>query len=109
MDKQESWKRTDEIEIDLMDLLRRVCGQWKRIVLCAAACAVLLGGYGWIRGTESTDAEVPAALEDVELTEDEQKAVEDAVQLAKDNQELETYLENSLLMQALAQFNRLCL
>ncbi len=100
MDKQESWKRTDEIEIDLMDLLRRVCGQWKRIVLCAAACAVLLGGYGWMKGTESTDAEAPAALEDVELTEDEQKAVEDAVQLAKDNQELETYLENSLLMQA---------
>ncbi len=99
MDKQESWKRTDEIEIDLMDLLRRVCGQWKRIVLCAAACAVLLGGYGWMKGTESTDAEAPAALEDVELTEDEQKAVEDAVQMQSKVKGLERYLENSVLMQ----------
>ena len=29
MEEKYSWKRTEEIEIDLADLLKRLCGKWK--------------------------------------------------------------------------------
>lgn len=100
MEEKYSWKRTDEIEIDLADLLKRLCGQWKQIAACAIAAAVILGSYGWLKGRSVADAGVPdAAAEEILLTEAQEQAVADAVQLNKEIQGLETYLENSVLMQ----------
>ncbi len=49
MVKQDSWKRTDEIEIDLVNLLRSLCGQWKR---AGSGGAFRRGRTGcWQRGT----------------------------------------------------------
>lgn len=49
MESNYSWKRTEDIEIDLIDLLRRLCRQWKQILVCAVAFAVLAGGYSYAR------------------------------------------------------------
>lgn len=99
MDGQYSWKRTDEIEIDLADLLKRLCGQWKRIAACALVSATVLGGYGWAKGQNGSDVSVSDMAQEAELTEDEEQAVADAVRLENETKQLETYLENSILMQ----------
>ena len=103
MEEKYSWKRTDEIEIDLADLLKRLCGQWKQIAACAAVFAVILGGYGILKDKNSMEMneQETAALaqaEGIELTEAEEQAVADAVLLEKEIRGLETYLEHSVLM-----------
>ena len=52
MDEQYSWKRTEEIEINLADLLKQLGMQWKQILLCALAAALLAGGYSYIKNTK---------------------------------------------------------
>ena len=106
MDKQYPWKRAEEIEIDLADIMRKLCGRWKRIALCALACALLFGGYGWIRGKADLKAAQSAAAGELlskedgdALTETETQAVADAVQLEHELGGLEMYLDNSVLMQ----------
>ena len=106
MDKQYPWKRAEEIEIDLADIMRKLCGRWKRIALCALACALLFGGYGWIRGKADLKAAQSAAAGELlskedgdALTETEKQAVADAVQLEHELGGLEMYLDNSVLMQ----------
>ncbi len=81
MDGQYFWKRTEETEIDLADLLKRLGRQWMRIALCALAFAALSGGYGWISGRSAREQSVADKAREAELTEDEKQAVEDAVQL----------------------------
>lgn len=99
MDKPYSWKRTDDIEIDLMDLLYRLCGQWKKIAACSLVLAVLLGGYGCRKGFDKTD-EIDSDMQgEIVLTEEEEQAVASAVRLESEIEGLETYLENSMLMQ----------
>lgn len=100
MDRQDSWKRTEEMEIDLADLFRRLCRQWKQIVACAAVCAVIAGGYGWMKDRGSPDKEISGGTVQEELTEAEEQAVMDAVRLEAETGELETYLQNSVLMHA---------
>lgn len=109
MDRQCSWKRTEEIEIDLLDLLRRLGGQWKRMLACALVSAVLAGaGSYYISKTGGQDhtAEEDAALEaeeaqpPVPLTKEEQeRGVAAARQLAKETAQLEDYVQNSVRMQ----------
>lgn len=100
MDRQDSWKRTEEMEIDLADLLRRLCRQWKQIAACAAVCAAMAGGCGWMRGWDGPDNEASAEIVQEELTEAEEQAVADAVRLEAETRGLEAYLENSVLMHA---------
>ncbi len=92
MDRQDSWKRTEEMEIDLADLFRRLCRQWKQIMACAAVCAVIAGGYGWMKDRGSPDEEISGGKVQEELTEAEEQAVMDAVRLEAETGELETYL-----------------
>lgn len=110
MNRDCSWKRTQEVQIDLPDLLRRLAGQWKRIAVCAAAAAVLAGAgsyvadkNGWISETDQTDditgdGQEPA--EPVVLTQEERlRGVAAARQLEMETQELKNYVEQSVLMQ----------
>lgn len=99
MDGQYFWKRTEETEIDLADLLKRLGRQWMRIALCALVFAALSGGYGWISGRSAREQSVADKAREAELTEDEKQAVEDAVQLEYEIRQLEMYLDNSILMQ----------
>ena len=96
MDGQYSWKRTEDTEIDLVDLLRRLCGQWKQAAACAAVTALVLGGYGWMQGREAPGEDI---VKEAVLTEAEEQAVADAVRLKNEISGLETYLDNSILMQ----------
>lgn len=101
MDRQYSWKKTEDIEIDLADLLRRLFRQWKRIAVCALATAMLLGGAGLIRSrnvSQSDELEMEEKSGD-DLTEEEEQAVADAVRLEGEIRQQEAYLENSVLMQ----------
>lgn len=97
MEGQYSWKRTEDIEIDLADLIRRLCRQWKKIAVCAVVCALVLGWYDWMKGRNVPDEGY--AGEEAALTEAEEQAVANAVRLKNEIQRMETYLENSLLMQ----------
>ncbi len=107
MDGQYSWKRTEELEIDLTDLLQKLWGQWKQIVACALVFAFILGGYGWLKERNGPDAAASdtaeeAVMEEMEenaLTEEEEWAVADAIQLETETRGLEEYLNNSVLMQ----------
>ncbi len=99
MDGKYSWKRTEDIEIDMADLLLRLCGQWKRIVICALVSAVVLGGYGWLKERKNLDAARSETSQEAELTEAEEQAVSDAVRLENEIRGLEVYLDNSMLMQ----------
>ncbi len=99
MNEQYSWKRTQEMEIDIADLLRRFCMQWKKAAACALAAAVVLGGLGWLRNRQSRITDVSGIAEEAVLTEPEVQAVTDAVLLQKEIRSLENYLNNSVLMQ----------
>lgn len=100
MDGQYSWKRTEDIEIDLMDLLHRFLGQWKQILVCALVFAVAGAGFGYMRNERSAAAaEAGIALES-ELTETELQDAEAAAMLEAEVRGMEEYLESSILMQA---------
>ncbi len=99
MVKQDSWKRTDEIEIDLADLLKKLCGQWMRIAVCGLAAAVITGEIGWIREKNISDKDVSGVQEELVLTEEEEQEVEEAVLLENETKALKLYLDNSILMQ----------
>lgn len=110
MDRKCSWKRTEEVEIDLLDLLHRLGRQWKRIAACALVSAVLAGaGSYFVSKNGGTDAaeeadvlqsETAAESEPVPLTEEEQKrGAAAAWQLAKETAQLESYVQNSVRMQ----------
>ncbi len=99
MDKQYYWRKTEDIEIDLTDLLHGLCKKWKYIAACALVFAVVLGGYGWTKGREGPDAAASDASEGIDLTEEEEQEVVAAVRLKNETGSLEEYLDNSVLMQ----------
>ncbi len=99
MDETYSWKRKEEIGIDVPDLLYCLCRQWKRMIVCALASAVLLGAYGWIKGRNKPSAAMYGMEDEIELTDAEEQGVADAVRLESEIRGLETYLDNSILMQ----------
>ncbi len=99
MEKEYSWKRTEDVEIDLADFMHRLLGQWKRIAVCALAAAVMTGAYGWTKGRSSLKEEASGITKEAELTDAEAQAVADAVWLEHEIQGLQTYLNNSVLMQ----------
>ncbi len=100
MNKNNDWKKTEDIEIDLADLLNRLLLQWKQILICALVFALLAGGYGYLKNRSSVDVMDADAAEDVELTEEELQSVMSAVELQADIKLREEYLEGSVLMQA---------
>lgn len=101
MDTGYSWKRTQEAETDLKDLLCRLLRQWKQIAVCAVISAAVLGGYG--RMQEKTQADTAPASSEEEagtvLTQAEEQGVSDALQLENEIRNLEEYMEQSVLMQ----------
>ncbi len=99
MDGQYSWKRTEDVEIDFTDLLYRLCTQWAKIMLCALAFALVLGGYGWLKEKDSLKETGSDIAKEAELTQAEERAVCDAVRLTEEIRGLQTYLDSSVLMQ----------
>ncbi len=99
MDKDFSWKKTQEVEIDLTDWIKSLLLHWKGMVICALAAAVLLGGYSYIKSKSIKEAAGRESAEEIELKEEEQQSVAEAVQLAKEIADLENYMEQSVLMQ----------
>lgn len=99
MNGKRSWKKTDEAEIDLMDLLHQLCMQWKKIALCAFVVMILAGVAGYFKIQRSVKEARAVTMEEADLTPEEKQAVEDALYLAKEVGGLEEYLEYSILMQ----------
>lgn len=98
MDGQYSWKRTREMEIDLADLLKRLCMQWKQMLICALAFTVLAGGYGYVKNRHSMKIQDADAAAETELTEEEAQKVASALELEQEIKGLESYLDGSVLM-----------
>ncbi len=99
MNGQYSWKRTEDIEIDLENLLYRLCLQWKEIVACALVFTIVLGGYGYLKSNNASEETVPDMEEETMMTEQEKAEVAAAVRLQSEIREMEVYLDNSILMQ----------
>lgn len=99
MESNYSWKRTEDIEIDLIDLLRRLCAQWKQILICAVLFAVLAGAYSYMKSGSAPAVEESDKVEEIELKEDEQRGVTAAIRQEEELRGLEEYIENSVLMQ----------
>lgn len=99
MSRNDSWKNTEEAGIDLAELLRRICIQWKWLIAAGLACAVLACGYGFVKSRESVPEEKLTEVPDIEITEEEQQEVENTVQTAKEAQQMKEYMEESVLMQ----------
>ena len=93
MNENNDWKRTEEIEIDLADLLKQLCMQWKQILLCAFAFAVLAGGFGYMKNKSSAEVQDADAVQDTELTPEEEQNILAAVQLQEEISGLEQYLD----------------
>lgn len=100
MNKQDFWKRTEDIETDLLQMLRMLFIQWKKMAACALVLAVVFGGYSYFRSLGSTVVPDMDATSEAELTEEEKENVEAAAALEKAVRGLEEYLDHSVLMQA---------
>lgn len=99
MNENQSWKKTQEVEINLMDLLRKLCKQWKQILVCAVVFACLLGGYRFIKGSgEAQTNGAAVSTEGIVLTKDEQKRVDGAVTLSDEIEANQKYMDESILM-----------
>lgn len=99
MRQRNSWRKTEDIEIDLADLLHRLCVHWKQAVICAAIIALAFGWYGYIKSSGNTNADRVYTVEDTVLEEEEQQKVTAAAELEEEVRALEEYIDNSVLMQ----------
>lgn len=98
MEKQDSWKRTQDMEIDLKDVLYRICLQWKQIAAVALCAMIFFTGYSYLgRNAGMNPAE--SETNEPELTKEEEWEVASAVKLQNEIDELEKYLNNSIIMQ----------
>ncbi len=99
MNQNSSWKKTEEVEINLLDLLQKLCMQWKPILACAVVFACLLGGYKYVkdRGAAKT-ADNSELVQDIVLTDAEQRNVNTAIKLSEEIDGIEEYLRDSVLM-----------
>ena len=100
MEKQDSWKRTQEMEIDLTDLMRRFLGQWKQILICGLVFAIAGAGFSYVKSRSSTGVSETVTAEETELTEMELQDARDAAAVEAEIRNLKEYLDNSILMQA---------
>lgn len=99
MNENQSWKKTQEVEINLMDLLKKLCKQWKQILVCAVVFACLLGGYRFIKGSGKAQTNgASVSTEGIVLTKDEQKRVDGAVTLSDEIEANQKYMDESILM-----------
>lgn len=100
MDIHQKWKRSEDIVIDMADLMRGVCRKWRQALVCAVAFAVLFGGYGSLKSKKAQDTDNPeSAVASLELSQAEQQDVMAAVGLSAEIQNLKEYMENSVMME----------
>lgn len=95
--KYNSWKRTEETELDLTELFRSLLKQWKRILVCMLAAGILAGGLK-LPGETVKSKEGDDLPETAELTKEELQGVTDAAAVADEIRQMENYLEQSVLM-----------
>lgn len=64
----------DEVEIDLLDLLKQCLIQWRVIVVCAIICALALSGVKYVKDVRAAKAATAEALEKAkEATEEKEE------------------------------------
>jgi len=100
MNGNQSWKKTEEAGIDLAQLLCRICRKWKYAVALGIACAALACCLLYVKNGQKVLEKYFSDIQEIELTQEEQQAVDDTALAAEEMQKLEEYLENSVLMQA---------
>lgn len=91
------WKKTDGMEIDLADLLHKLAIHWKHAAACALVAAAIFGGIGYSKARAAVPVQDPEGK--VSLTQEEQEAVTDALELRAEYDGLMDYMDNSILMQ----------
>lgn len=90
-----------EREINLAELLWNILFSWRQIICCGIIFAILLSGMKYVQDSRSYRAaqNKDTEQEEVLLTVEEAKQVEDAEILMKRIGEFQNYLETSELMQ----------
>lgn len=99
MNRNCSWKKSQELEIDLTEMIKGFCRQWRLILLCALAAAVLAGGYGFFRNKSIQNGLEMSEPKEDSLDWEEQNMAEEAAELAVQVNEMHEYLNESILMQ----------
>ncbi len=92
-------------EIDLLDLLYRICKKWRLMLLWALICGVVVCGYQVYSNQKAKDAledklniKVSSEKLQEELTQIEKKKVDEAVKLYQSLVADQEYLENSVYL-----------
>lgn len=78
----------DEVEIDLLDLLKQCLIQWRVIVVCAIICAIALSGVKYVKDVRAAKAATAEALEKAKEATEEKEEEESGLS-KKDLKELQ--------------------
>lgn len=90
------WERTSDEVIDLTDLLRRMFGNLKWMVLCGAVFAVLLGAYKYNEYLHPVVEDYVKQAKTVKLTSAEEQAVRNVENLMDNILRVQDYMDNSV-------------
>lgn len=95
---------SQEKEINLSDLIWRLLGSWRFLICMAVIFCILAGGYKFAADSKSMKTakesqDTPLDELQVELTDAEEQAVEQANRLLEQIRQQQAYLDNSVLMQ----------
>lgn len=77
--------RTKEIELDLVDLMWRLLGQWKTVLIAGIIGAVLCSSLVYVRDTRTYKEQVAAAKEEVQSLDDIEGQIESALDALPDS------------------------
>lgn len=95
-----NWKRKEEREISVADLVRKLIRSWKFILCCALICGVIFTGYKYyrdFRNHKRAEAVQPATEEQV-LTPVEKEGIAYVHSLEHNLDEQDAYMEESILL-----------
>lgn len=103
MENGNSWNRFEEREISLRELIWKILYGWRAVIVSALVFAVLLGGYSYVKSSQSIkNAKNQKNVSIVELEEglstQEKEAVEQAEAIQQQIIEKEEYQKESILM-----------
>lgn len=103
MENGNSWNRSEEREINLRELIWKILYSWRTVIVSALVFAVLLGGYSYVKSSQSIkNAKNQKNVSRVELEEGLSTEEKEAVGLAEAIQqqitEKEEYQKESILM-----------
>lgn len=101
--KEQTWKKSDVIEMDFGMILKKLIRHWKAMLICGFICALLLGGYRNLTTEKENTKKASETGQSAEewmtyLSDTEKKSVRTAVALAAEAEQIQKQLEDSVYL-----------